>query len=130
MPKAPTSPTSATVKSEPYPSDSPSKSPTKAKGGQVRGVTFTEEMDKEIIHHILSISDINLRYNWPDLVKNKFPNLTTKQASNLDLFSTEKRKIWRPFHPMLTSLVVRFAYNSLRTDGITNSRLVSSLPKS
>ncbi|KAG7530615.1 hypothetical protein FFLO_04917 [Filobasidium floriforme] len=39
-------------------------------------------MDKKIINHILSISDINLRYNWPELVKNEFPDLTTKQLKS------------------------------------------------
>ena len=40
-------------------------------------------MDKKIINHVLSISDINLRYNWPDLIKKEFPTLNTKQASHL-----------------------------------------------
>jgi hypothetical protein len=93
MPKAPTSPTSAKVKSEPYPPESPTKSPSKGKGTAARGVTFTEEMDKKIINHILSISDINLRYNWPELVKNEFPDLTTKQASISSPPSQHRKRI-------------------------------------
>lgn len=84
MPKAPPNPASPTVKSDPYPPESPSKS----RGASAKGVTFTEEMDRKIINHILSISDINLRYNWPELVKKEFPTMNTKQASFSILLAT------------------------------------------
>lgn len=41
-------------------------------------------MDRDLISYVLSISDINLRYNWPDLQKSKFPGLTPKQVSSVD----------------------------------------------
>jgi hypothetical protein len=79
MPKAPAGSSSSPVKSEPYPPQSPTKS-GKAGGGK-GGAIFTDEIDRQIMNHVLSISDINLRYNWPDLAKSGLPQFTPKQAS-------------------------------------------------
>jgi hypothetical protein len=67
MPKAAAS--SSPVKSEPYEKESPKKQRTAHSKG-----TWTEEMNRDMISHVLSISDIKLRYNWADLQKNKFPH--------------------------------------------------------
>jgi hypothetical protein len=79
MPKAPAGSSSSPVKSEPYPSQSPTKS-GKAGGGK-GGAIFTDEIDRQIMNHVLSISDINLRYDWPDLAKSGLPQFTPKQVS-------------------------------------------------
>jgi hypothetical protein len=73
MPKAPSS--SSPVKSEPYEKGSPKKQRAAFQKG-----TWTEEMNRDMISHVLSISDIKLRYNWADLQKSKFPHLTVKQV--------------------------------------------------
>jgi hypothetical protein len=73
MPKAPSS--SSPVKNEPYEKESPKKQRAAFRKG-----TWTEEMNRDMISHVLSISDIKLRYNWADLQKSKFPHLTVKQV--------------------------------------------------
>lgn len=75
MPKAPGSPT-IEAKTEPYEKQSP-PCPKKQ-----RATAWTEEMNRDMISHVLSISDIQLRYNWADLQKNKFPHLTVKQVGS------------------------------------------------
>ena len=77
MPQACSDPASPSVKTEPYPPQSPSK----GRAGPAKGVSFTEDMDKNIINHVLSISDINLRYNWSDLANGALKQFTAKQAS-------------------------------------------------
>jgi hypothetical protein len=102
MPKLPSSPPK--VKNEPYAKTSPSKqqatssssvkseptektssgtekAPPAKKGG--KGVTWTPDMDKGLVIHVLSNSNINLRFNWADLQKNKFPHLTVVQVSSI-----------------------------------------------
>jgi hypothetical protein len=98
MPKLPSSPTKA--KAEPYEKTSPKKqsavksdpdegatfgnekaSPAKKGGKSAKGVTWTPEMDKDVMIHILKHSDINLRFNWSELQKEKFPHLTVVQVS-------------------------------------------------
>lgn len=76
MPKAPGS--SSPVKNEPYGKESPKKQ--RAGAAASSKITWTEEMDKTMISHVLSISEIKLHYNWTDLQKNHFPHLTVKQV--------------------------------------------------
>lgn len=76
MPKAPGS--SSPVKNEPYGKESPKKQ--RAGAAASSKITWTEEMDKTMISHVLSISEIKLHYNWTDLQKNHFPQLTVKQV--------------------------------------------------
>jgi hypothetical protein len=102
MPKAPSSPVKA--KAEPYEKTSPKKqssvksdpddnassgnekaSPSKKGGKGTKGVSWTADMDQELMIYVLSISDINLRYNWPELQRLKFPDLTPKQVSTTEI---------------------------------------------
>jgi hypothetical protein len=110
MPKAPSSPVKA--KAEPYEKASPKKqssvksdpddnassgnekaSPTKKGAKGAKGVSWTADMDQELMIYVLSISDINLRYNWPELQRLKFPDLTPKQVS---LREIDKRMLLLP----------------------------------
>lgn len=78
MPKAKNS--STDVKAEPYEKESPKKgraSPTKG----AKGVSWTKDMDDQVLQHVLARSDINLRFDWADLQKNNFPHLTVTQVS-------------------------------------------------
>jgi len=72
MPKASSSSPSPDVKPNPYPKESPKKG--------LKLVSWTEDMDREIISHILSSSDIKLVFNWAQLQQKSFPELTTKQV--------------------------------------------------
>jgi len=76
MPKVPSTAEAPDVKPDPYPKASPSKRSSSSGKG-----VFTEEMDRKIIHHVLKKSDISLRFDWPELVQNEFPGMTTKQVS-------------------------------------------------
>jgi len=76
MPKVPSTAEAPDVKPDPYPKESPSKKSSSSGKG-----VFTEEMDRKIIHHVLKKSDISLRFDWPELVQNEFPGMTTKQVS-------------------------------------------------
>jgi hypothetical protein len=103
MPKAPSSPTKA--KTEPYDKTSPKKqsasssvkdepddntahgngktSPAK-KGGKGGGkVTWTPEMDRKVMVHILKHSKIDLVFNWAELQKEEFPDLTVIQVRSI-----------------------------------------------
>ena len=74
MPKAPSS--IPDVKADPYEKPSPSKQ--KASGA--KGVSWTEDMDEQVIRHVLTKSDINLRYDFNELQKTAFPHLTPTQV--------------------------------------------------
>lgn len=91
MPKNPSSNQSPT-KSEPYAKGSPSKQKTSAttkddlpgkSSPSKKGITWTDDMDKKLMIHVLSRSDINLRYDWADAVKSEFPDLSVKQVSSI-----------------------------------------------
>lgn len=108
MPKAPVDSSSSPVKSEPYPSQSPTKS-GKAGGGK-GGAIFTDEIDKQIMNHVLSISDINLRYNWPDLAKSGLPQFTPKQVSprsSFDFFTYHLVPVTNYHRPDLVSIQLK-----------------------
>ncbi|KAH8081941.1 hypothetical protein HD553DRAFT_344015 [Filobasidium floriforme] len=90
MPKVPFS-TASPTKAEPYPKGSPSKqkaSPTtkddlpEKSSPSKKGITWTDDMDKKLMIHVLSRSEITLRYDWADAVKNEFPDLSVKQLEN------------------------------------------------
>jgi hypothetical protein len=91
MPKAPSS-TPSPAKSEPYAKGSPSQQKTSATTSDElpeksspakKGITWTDDMDKKPMIHVLSRSDINLRYDWADAVKSEFPDLSVKQVSTV-----------------------------------------------
>lgn len=97
MPKVPSS-TPSPIKSEPYAKGSPSKQKTSAttsdelpeksspakKGGKGGGkVTWTPEMDKKVMVHILKHSKIDLVFNWAELQKEEFPDLTVIQVRSI-----------------------------------------------
>jgi hypothetical protein len=91
MPKAPSS-TASPTKSEPYAKGSPSKQKASAtikddlpekSSPSKKGITWTDDMDKKLMIHVLSRSDINLRYDWADAVKSEFPDLSVKQVSSI-----------------------------------------------
>jgi hypothetical protein len=91
MPKNPSSNQSPT-KSEPYAKGSPSKQKTSAttkddlpgkSSPSKKGITWTDDMDKKLMIHVLSRSDINLRYDWADAVNSEFPDLSVKQVSSI-----------------------------------------------
>jgi hypothetical protein len=70
------------VKPEPYPSSSASSSPSKSVTSQSKGkrLTWTEEMDQKIMAHVLNCSNIEFVFNWEDLIKDEFPEITKKQV--------------------------------------------------
>ena len=72
MPKTPGS--SPKAKAEPYRKESPKKQ-------AATKITWTEEADRAMIRHVLSNSEIKLRYNWTELQKSTFPDLTVKQVN-------------------------------------------------
>lgn len=91
MPRVPSA-TPSPIKSEPYVKGSPSKQKTSAttsdelpekSSPSKKGITWTDDMDKKLMIHVLSQSTINLRYDWADAVKNEFPDLSPKQVSSI-----------------------------------------------
>jgi len=73
MPKAPSTTADAVPKQEPYSKSSPQK-------GRARPITWTEEMDKAMISHVLSRSEIRFNFDWPALQKSTFPELSVQQV--------------------------------------------------
>lgn len=119
MPKSPAKATTTAVKAEPYPAESPTKA-AKA-GGSKNGVAFTEADDRAIMNHVLSISDINLRYNWPELANGALKQYTPKQVSH-EVVSLSTRI------PSISAEVPNA--NSSKVVGTTSSRTPSSRLKS
>jgi hypothetical protein len=110
MPKASSS--SSPVKSEPYEKESPKKQRAAFQKG-----TWTEEMNRDMISHVLSISDIKLRYNWADLQKSKFPHLTVKQVGRGGIRIRVDSSLRLDYHLDVVS--------SWRITGITRSKACS-----
>jgi hypothetical protein len=122
MPKAPAGSSSSPVKSEPYPPQSPTKS-GKAGGGK-GGAIFTDEIDRQIMNHVLSISDINLRYNWPDLAKSGLSQFTPKQASPRLSFGLLRIILYREL--IIFCILSRY---SSKVAGTIRSRTLSFRPR-
>ena len=75
MPKVPSAAGDTVPKEEPYSKSSPQK-------GRARPITWTEEMDKAMISHVLSRSEIRFNFDWPALQKSTFPELSVQQVRN------------------------------------------------
>jgi len=69
-----------TKPSQTTPYDSSSK---KAKAAPAQKISWTDEQDKIIVAHVLAKSHIEIRFDWPALIKESFPGLSPKQVSQV-----------------------------------------------